>query len=83
MPWVSLGFPKVLEGRRALSLREPLANGPSTLETLHSVHNLMILLTGLVHGHYFLLLKIRDLTQRSEVTCLWSLDQYMSKLRSV
>lgn len=64
LPWGSLGFPRILEVGRALMLKELLANGPGILETLHSVHNLVTLIIGLVHRHYFLPLKIRDLRFR-------------------
>lgn len=44
--------------------RDPSANGSRTLETLHSVHNLVIHITGLVTRRHFLPLKIRDLRLR-------------------
>lgn len=54
------GFPKNI-GRRALMLREPSANESCTLEMLYRIYNLVNLMTGFVHRHYFLPLKIRDL----------------------
>lgn len=60
---MSLGFPGVSEGKRALTSREPSANGPGTSETLHSVQ-CVILVTGLVIRHYFLPLEIRYLRLR-------------------
>lgn len=53
-------------------LRELLVNGPSTLETLHGVYNLVTLITGLVYDKAF----ATCMTKFTILTIFKCIDQY-------